>query len=49
MIFDENVYEIRYYKRIENNKFILDKETEYFSIPSTDILKKLLPAGSSKW
>jgi hypothetical protein len=49
--FDGNEYEIRYYKRIENNKFILDKETEYFSIPSTGILRKLpplIPAGSSK-
>jgi hypothetical protein len=50
--FDGNEYEIRYYKRIENtNKFILDKENEYFSITNTDILRKLpppAPAGSSK-
>jgi hypothetical protein len=50
--FDENEYEIRYYKWTENtNKFILDKLNEYFSIPSADILRKLpllVPAGSSK-
>jgi hypothetical protein len=50
--FDGNEYEIRYYKRIgDTNKFILDKENEHFTIPSTDILSILprpVPAGSSK-
>jgi hypothetical protein len=51
--FDGNEYEIRYYKRIGNtNKFILDKENEHFTIPSTDILSMLPCPGSaesSKW
>jgi hypothetical protein len=49
--FDGSEYEIRYYTWIQNtNKFILDKKTEYFSIPSADISRKFtpsVPAGSS--
>jgi uncharacterized protein YukJ len=50
--FDGHEYEIRYYKVTENtNKFILYNKNLYFSIPSTDILRKLpvtLLEGSSK-